>query len=120
MTRRVPIDQVCVHFTGLQDSICAAGVNYEMVKDRHARPLAVPCLVIEGEGACATRCARARYRLAGEPTPFDTSWTARMEAMARGECPFCGSTIHERRHVGRAVYADPCGHLLYEGPRGKR
>lgn len=35
--------------------------------------------------------------------------------LAAGVCPHCGTPIGERRQVGRCVYADPCGHRLYQG-----
>ncbi len=37
------------------------------------------------------------------------------ESLALGLCPECGGKIKRERQVGRCVYADPCGHRLYQG-----
>lgn len=37
------------------------------------------------------------------------------QAMADNKCPHCGADVVNKRQVGRCVYADPCGHRLYQG-----
>lgn len=34
---------------------------------------------------------------------------------APGTCPICGARMERERQVGRCVYAEPCGHRLYQG-----
>lgn len=37
------------------------------------------------------------------------------ENLANDICPHCKTPITNKRQVGRCVYADPCGHRLYQG-----
>ena len=35
-----------------------------------------------------------------------------------GKCPVCKVPIEQEEQVGRSVYAQPCGHRLYQGQVG--
>lgn len=37
-----------------------------------------------------------------------------LEKLRKGVCPHCGQPFAQRQ-VGRCVYAQPCGHRLYQG-----
>lgn len=39
----------CIHFTGLMSKTCKAGINYEDVKVKDARPLQLPCIKQGGQ-----------------------------------------------------------------------
>lgn len=38
-----------------------------------------------------------------------------LRSIQNNVCPHCGSPITNKRQVRRCVYADPCGHRLYQG-----
>ena len=42
-------------------------------------------------------------------------WFAYLQS---GLCPHCKAKVVSQRQVGRCVYAEPCGHRLYQGKVG--
>jgi hypothetical protein len=36
------------------------------------------------------------------------------------ECPHCHTTIERKEQIGRCIYAQPCGHRLYQGKLRRR
>jgi len=104
----------CKHYVSPLDSdVCKAGVKYNDVNR------GVPF----EHRACfrpfATNCALQDW-----PTPADIA--AEDEAVAvmlrqflsdleADICPHCQAPITHKRQVGRCVYAEPCGHRLYQG-----
>ncbi len=48
-------------------------------------------------------------------TSMDEVVTKYIADLAANICPHCQTPIAERKQVGRCVYADPCGHRLYQG-----
>jgi len=117
----------CLHFNGTMHGDCEAGVPYDRVAMRYEpfRPGPngfLPC--IRGDGI-AWRCPHVAYpseaevermkiereemlRRAAEELDRD------LAEMAAGRCPHCGAAM-TKRQIGRSVYADPCGHRLYQG-----
>ena len=56
-----------------------------------------------------------------DPTLSDTDKdfiAAFFEKLRNGTCPHCDLKIERQRQVGRCVYAEPCGHRLYQGRVG--
>ncbi len=108
----------CIHFNGIQNDACWAGVNYRALVggDYVGWALRIPCCALERRENPAE--CRARHL----PTPEEARVTAeqhvvrleeRAAARARGECPTCKRPI-EMSQVGRCVYGS-CGHRLYQG-----
>lgn len=109
----------CKHYNGLTHEECRAGIPYATVEaderdEQNYRRF--PCF--QGDG-CADLCACVEY-----PTPDEVAernrhvaatFTKYLSDIEAGKCPFCGSPIERERQVGRCVYADPCGHRLYQG-----
>jgi hypothetical protein len=117
----------CLHFNGTMHGACKAGVPYGSVEMRYEpfRPGPngfLPC--IRGDGI-AWRCPHVAYPSEAEVARMTVEreemlrraseeFDRDLAAMVAGRCPHCGAVM-TKRHVGRSVYADPCGHRLYQG-----
>ena len=106
----------CRHFTGLMDEACRAGIAYRTVRDESTAPYRFPCL--RGDGVAA-RCPHVSYLTPEEVTARVAEINAALEKfvtnLAADICPHCETPIARRAQVGRCVYAEPCGHRLYQG-----
>lgn len=113
----------CAHFNGLMNDTCRAGVRYEDVRERtDAGPFRFPCF---RDDNAPHLCDQCRYRTREEAEEKERRvheslrlWSA---DLAADICPHCKTPITLYAQVGRSVYADPCGHRLYQGkaPKGK-
>lgn len=106
----------CRHYNGIGVSpyVCEAGVRYADVKveakTMHDR---FPCF----EGSSASCEARSFYTAEekAERRRESDEYIERFFAdITAGKCPHCGAVM-SKRQVGPCVYADPCGHRLYQG-----
>lgn len=46
----------CIHFTGIMDKVCKAGIKYAEVRDESQKPYGFPCIQTGGQ------CPNAQYR----------------------------------------------------------
>lgn len=107
----------CRHYNGIGVSpyICDVGVRYADVKvEADSMYDRFPCF----EGSTANTCERRDFLTAEEKEERDrkshesiAKFFADIEA---GTCPHCGKAM-KKRQIGPCVYAEPCGHRLYQG-----
>lgn len=100
---------------------CDAGVSYEPYRPYSVHNLP-PCL---SEDSTMTPCATAIYPTPEEVAVYEAKLEAEFQRMMQCNeqwiCRHCGAEILNEKQVGRCVYAEPCGHRLYQGrARGKR
>jgi hypothetical protein len=46
---------------------------------------------------------------------LDASVAKYLADLANDICPVCETPVAKKHQVGRCVYAEPCGHRLYQG-----
>lgn len=110
----------CRHYRGVGE-MCDAGVDPQSVrvdvrKTPGERSRLYPCFETDRVPHACPHCSyltpeerqAARDAAAAAVMKYLTDLDA-------GICPFCGVAIEKRQQVGRCVYADPCGHRLYQG-----
>lgn len=107
----------CVHFTGIQNDRCDAGVRYIDVRDAsQPGPYRWPCMTINGRAAtteCVNRCFPTREEAHARAVDIETRMGEAARKLAEGKiCPHCDRPIEARRVVGRCEYLMPCGHRL--------
>jgi|GEM_PF-1080565 len=59
-------------------------------------------------------------RLRAETERSNSQFVAFLSHLAQGTCPHCGTPVKREKQVGRCVYAEPCGHRLYQGKTRER
>lgn len=110
----------CKHFTGYQNLVCEAGVTYRTLV---GGPLTgwlgrLPCLLMEGQHDQAI-CERFELptaeELAESERRAEESTQRFTRALEEGRCPHCEQPVARERQVGPCVYAEPCGHRMYQG-----
>lgn len=105
----------CIHFTGLSRGRCRVGVEYRSVETPGRWPVAVPCL---RDRSSEIVCERAHFPTEEEAKAHEAEVDAMIQAyldkLARDICPYCDQPI-TKRQIGCCVYAEPCGHRLYQG-----
>lgn len=98
----------CIHFTGLGDSECKAGVNYNDVKVRSTKPLKIPCLKDMNGGSCiACEFPSKEYvekavneinlkiaKTLGSYALIKAQYEKTKEATGKIKCPECGGELH--------------------------
>lgn len=127
-------ENYCRHHNGYVNEVCDAGVRYlDVVTDpdnqfginlrmpcseptekelKHATPLAIECY--NNKGNCPKRefPTAEEVRIADEES--DRRFAAKMQRLKDGFCLVCDQPM-TKKQVGRCVYAEPCGHRLYQG-----
>lgn len=102
----------CRHYTGVgNDKVCAAGVEYESIKDTSVIPYRWHCIHADTMVQCAKREEYAAEEVAEQKRKAAAFLTG-LVAFWEGEsdvCPQCGATVESARQVGRSVYLRPCG-----------
>ncbi len=106
--------ETCIHFTGLQNKVCEAGVDYASMRDVSGPGMACwPCL--GGHRPCATACPKRELHNEEQAREFVTRVDQAIEAaFARvdaGLCHECSEPIEPSRVVGRCRYG-ACGHRI--------
>lgn len=116
----------CIHFNGVMNKECEAGISYDDPRfgGRQQARRELPCLKESPSDSTRTdlcdQCAYLTEEQARAKADESVRKTrAYLEKMQSGVCPQCDRTIERERQVGRCVYADPCGHRMYQG-RAKR
>ncbi len=54
------IEDKCIHFNGMANQFCEAGINYEAVKDKTQRPYRLPC--VKNTPFYGSSCTEACFR----------------------------------------------------------
>jgi hypothetical protein len=78
----------CVHFTGLIDKVCKAGVTYDTVKDKTKRPFGIPCIQTGGE------CPLSKFRTPEEVAKY-------LDEIAKIEAAGIGAYITVKTHFSK-------------------
>lgn len=102
----------CRHFNGIQHDKCRADVAYKTFQGR------MPCLPKYADsktGVCALFELYTEDEINKQQTEAAAAIAAFFSNLANDICPHCQTPITGKRQVGRCVYADPCGHRLYQG-----
>lgn len=100
----------CRHFRGALAKTCEAG---HVMADM-PRPL--PCLDFSRNwGQCPDHGVRSDEEIAERKRQSDEALTRYLTKLAGGLCPECDAPVKQRKQVERCVYAEPCGHRLYQG-----
>jgi hypothetical protein len=117
----------CIHFNGVMNNRCEADIAYadvrQPIEDRQPGDLAyaLPCL--KDRKGHAT-CALLQFPTAEEAIEHENKAEARIaELLGKlhdNICPHCDTPVEKQRQVGRCVYAEPCGHRLYQGKAKKQ
>lgn len=108
----------CKYFNGIQHKTCGKGVLYMDVRQSSppTLPAEFPCT--SGNGT-KTKCLLAEFpseaEAMAEEAEIQTFIKVFFDDLKRGVCPHCQTAIEKRQQVGRCVYAEPCGHRLYQG-----
>lgn len=120
LTGRQQYQNWCVHFTGIQNEACKVGIAYTDVRDSNVSPYAWPCIQ---DSNAATTCDQCRYPTDDEADEHERNVSAKInEWLGKLEsniCPDCNAAVERERQVGRCVYAEPCGHRLFQGKARK-
>jgi hypothetical protein len=110
------IGNKCRYFNGLMHNVCDAGIAYQSVQNHRERPLRLPCLKEDG---CTERCPKASFlsaeEIAEKEAEIREAAIAFFRDMQSGLCPHCRQPVQKQVQVGRCVYAEPCGHRLWQG-----
>lgn len=104
----------CLHFNGVQHGTCKAGVAYKDIWHDPNGGSSTPC----HDKAC-TRCPKQQFPTPEQAREEADKWEKLVEEATRrikeGLCHECGAKVEKKVQVGRCVYAEPCGHRLYQG-----
>lgn len=106
----------CRHFTGIQHDACEAGIAYAPFLGKNHPDF--PCITRDDgtlSGVCPAFAFLSEEEIEAEEREGNEAVEAFFKALADDICPHCGAKITHKRQVGRCVYADPCGHRLYQG-----
>jgi hypothetical protein len=106
----------CKHFNGIHNDRCRVGIAYHDARfDKR-----LPCIKSDG---CVRPCASAQFpseQEVAERAERERNAAARyFELLAKDICPTCEQSVEKHQQVGRSVYAEPCGHRLYQGKATK-
>jgi len=107
----------CVYFNGLQNKNCKEGVSYESVRApalEANRAWDVPCIHRSDLDNCEQRVFPTPEQVEADDRAVREHLGEFLSAMSSGECPHCHQPM-KKKQVGPCVYADPCGHRLYQG-----
>lgn len=79
-----------------------------------SRPL--PCLDFSRNwGKCPDHGVRTDEEIAERKRQSEEAFVRYVTLLDAGKCPECETVVTKRKQVGRCVYAEPCGHRLYQG-----
>jgi hypothetical protein len=116
--------QRCKHFNGTMSKRCRAGVEYDALFDAPNYSFALPCFPrFEHDqrptAPCALRVLSTREEAEAHEQAVQDTLQRFSQRLVDGQCPHCGRPVERERQVGSCVYAEPCGHRMYQG-RAKR
>jgi hypothetical protein len=104
----------CIHFNGIQNKTCKAGVSYLDVRDSSGKGMYKwPC---HNDDNATTTCAKAEFLAAEEAQrqadELDRHLTEALDRPKRGLCMHCSARVETYVQSGHCAYAQPCGHRL--------
>lgn len=108
------LEQECIHFTGVLQETCRAGVRYWDIGPQ-------PCLLQydTGKHVCPHREFPApdvaQANALRHEQEIEEALHTMHARMAAHQCLYCGEPYDALRQVGPCVYAVPCGHRQYQG-----
>lgn len=110
----------CKHFTGYQNIVCEAGVTYRSLVGGPDQGWLrrLPCLLGDGQHdqpICERFELPTDDEIAADKARVDALVAETVRRINEGLCPECGEKPARERQVGRCVYAEPCGHRMYQG-----
>lgn len=108
----------CVHFNGLMNKQCEAGVLYADVKEPGEEVPHIPCIEgYEGIIVCEKRLMPTPEQIA-ERNATIIEYLDRLARATSGElreCLECRVLVERYTEVGHCVYAEPCQHRQWNG-----
>jgi hypothetical protein len=108
----------CTHFNGTIHDACDAGILYQNVRGVGVRGF----VCFRDEAQNAPSCSQSDFPTEEESHAYEDESRTRSRAffaeMDGGTCPHCHQAM-TKTQVGHCVYAEPCGHRLYQGTIGK-
>lgn len=108
----------CKYFHGVQHEACDKGIKYIDVRQSEppGLPAEFPCLTANGT---KIKCPLAEFPSEVEAMAQEAEIQAVIKGffddLKKGVCPRCQKPIERKQQVGQCVYAQPCGHRLYQG-----
>lgn len=116
----VRLTRTCRHFSGLpliglNPPTCRAGIDYETVKDASARPFKWACLSPDCTMVCDKRVFYTREEAEARRREVNESVRRYLGKINDDICPVCDGKVTRQNQVGPCVYAEPCGHRLFQG-----
>ena len=108
----------CVNFTGLMNDQCRAGVEYKSVKVPQGGPDGLhgyPCFLDHDIHNCALQAFMTVEEAEAKAAEQEARIRQYFEEIATDVCPVCHKPFERKQQVGRCVYAEPCGHRMYQG-----
>jgi hypothetical protein len=105
----------CIHFNGIVNETCAAGVNYkDLLGDGVGWAAHMPCLADDGSAiVCERRQLPTREEAVATEEEHNRHIKQFLKELSEGICPVCKQKVQQRQ-VGLCVYGT-CGHRLYQG-----
>lgn len=118
----IDITAWCKHYRDIGlNKTCKVGVAYHDVREASGDgPYKFPCFQEDG---IASRCGQCVYPTEEEQAQMQEEVQQAaltfFQRLVGGICTVCGGEVTERRKIGRCVYAEPCGHRMYQGGLGE-
>lgn len=113
------INVSCKHFRGVYPhKTCGAGVTYSEVRIAGADGYGwiYPCFQRYGRADLCVKCEYPSAKeIAAEEAEVQRVAIQFFERLVSGVCTVCGGQVIKEVKVGRCVYAEPCGHRMYQG-----
>jgi hypothetical protein len=105
-------DTWCVHFTGVMNKTCKAGMIYRDMWDANRQ---LPCILGDGSTTVCQHLQRPTpEQVALHEQEIEDMLKKFFGAMNSGNCPHCGKVLESERQIGRCVYGS-CGCRLWQG-----
>ena len=110
----IQILDTCIHFNGLSQQTCLAGVSYWADGPQ-------PCIQMydTGKHLCPQRQFPTEEEALQRATIQEQEIREALAQMASRrvmkQCLVCGTPYTTRRQVGRCIYVEPCGHRQGQG-----
>jgi hypothetical protein len=110
----------CKHFNGVVNECCEAGIRYAEVRDSTTSPYRFPCFRNEKatsgpELPCPKREFPTWEEAQADEAMIEAQIAEYLAEIDKSVCPHCKRAVERKQQVGRCVYAEPCGHRLYQG-----